>query len=54
MARPGRRFRQTQAETLAFNQCDVGVVCEAIQERRNASDVRKDRVPVLECAVGGD
>jgi len=42
------------AVAIAFNGSDVGVMSKAVKESGDGSSVRKDLVPVVKFAVGGD
>ena len=42
------------AIALTFQDGDLGVVCEPVQQRCNAGGIRKDFVPFGETAIGGD
>jgi len=47
-------FAFAEAIALAFDEQEINVVGEAIDERGDACGIGKDSVPVFEDAIGGD
>ena len=47
------QFTFANTITLAFDQGDVGMMSQTIEQRRDAGGVGEDGVPLLETLVGG-